>query len=356
MSTKYRILLMGSLLLSLAALVTAGIALLGPFRPHPAAVSSPSPGRLGNDAAGVTCFGYADVEPGCTPLYPLQPGRVSQVLVHENDRLQAGAPILSLEDTGPLARVAEARAALQGAEVQLDLARQGPERHAVLLAAQQDAVAALGYRLSAARHLLAHKQELGKSELMNSSDIAAAEDQVRELERMIDAERNKLAELRLHNPAAEGRRAEAEVAAMRARLRQAEQALEECTLRAPQAGAVVRILVSPGEVLALPPRQPAVLFVADGPRIVRAEVEQEFAGRMTVGQAVRVQDDIDSRLVWSGRVTRVSDWYLPRRSVLLDPTRFNDTRTLECIITLEDSAPQLRIGQRVRVLTGGEVF
>jgi len=354
MKAKHRILLTGALLTTLAALTAAGVAGRGAFFRSPGADSSPAPGHTGGVAAGMVCFGCVDVEPSCTPLYPLQPGRVTRVLARENEKLSNGAAILTLDDAAVCARVAEARAALGGAEAQLELARQAPARHAARLAAQQDAIAALGHHLSAARRLLVHKRQLASSDLLNPDETAAAEDQVKELEKTIDAERNKLAELHLHIPGAEVRRAEAEVGVMQARLRQAELALEECTVRAPQAGAVVRILVGAGEVLAVPPRQPAVLFAPDGPRIVRAEVEQEFARRLTVGQTVCVQDDVDSSLRWRGRVTRLSDWYLQRRSVLLEPSRFNDARTLECIVTLEDSAPQLRIGQRVRVVVDGE--
>jgi hypothetical protein len=52
-------------------------------------------------------------------------------------------------------------------------------------------------------------------------------------------------------------------------------------------------------------------------------------------------------------VTRLSDWYTHRRSILLEPMQFNDVRTLESIITLDPGQPMLRIGQRMRVTLGG---
>jgi hypothetical protein len=48
----------------------------------------------------------------------------------------------------------------------------------------------------------------------------------------------------------------------------------------------------------------------------------------------------------------VSNWYLPRRGILLEPTLYNDTRTLECLIRLEPGPVSPRVGQQVRVLIG----
>jgi predicted acyl esterase len=93
-----------------------------------------------------------------------------------------------------------------------------------------------------------------------------------------------------------------------------------------------------------------VIFAADEPRVIRAEVEQEFAAGVAVGRKVQVQDDVDARVVFAGTVQRVSDWFLQRRTVFQEPTRYNDARTVECVIALEPEHPPLRIGQRVRVL------
>src|SRR5207244_9084019 len=99
------------------------------------------------------------------------------------------------------------------------------------------------------------------------------------------------------------------------------------------------------------PKQPAILFCPDEERIVRAEVEQEFARRVTAGARATIQDDTTTSETWSGRVQRISDWYTHRRSILQEPFQFNDVRTLECIIRLDPKADaKPRIGQRVRVL------
>ena len=84
---------------------------------------------------------------------------------------------------------------------------------------------------------------------------------------------------------------------------------------------------------------PALLFCPDAPRIVRAEVEQEFAGRVGVGQKALIQDDATGGGSWRGQVKSISGWYSHRRSMLLEPLQFNDVRTLECILELDAGQP-----------------
>jgi hypothetical protein len=115
---------------------------------------------------------------------------------------------------------------------------------------------------------------------------------------------------------------------------------------------VLRLHVGPGEVLTGQAKQPAVVFAADGPQIIRAEVEQEFAGRVKPGQPALVQDETDSSLTWRGQVEYVSGWFTKGRSVSPDPFGFNDVRTVESRVSLEPGQPPLRLGQRVRVTVG----
>jgi multidrug resistance efflux pump len=251
--------------------------------------------------------------------------------------------------------VDEARAAVASAQAQLTQAQQLRDRHPIALDLQELAIEAATARLAAARQILARKQELEKQQQLSHRDVAAAEEQIKELTAALTAEQKKLCDLKLQDPAPTVQRLEAEVAVLQARLRQAEQALDEMTLRSPGAGTVLRVLVSPGDVLGTAPKRPAVLFAAAEPHIVRAEVEQEFAGRIAVGQVVQLQEDATARLIGLGTVVRVSDWYLPRRVLVPQPTRFNDTPTLECLIEPAPGTPPLRLGQRVRVIIGASV-
>jgi multidrug resistance efflux pump len=157
-----------------------------------------------------------------------------------------------------------------------------------------------------------------------------------------------LADLELIDPALTAAQARALVETRQAQMGQAEHALRQCSLLAPERGQVLRVLVRPGEMLADKAARPAIDFCPDRPRIIRAEVLQERAARLALGQSVLLEDDGDPTLHWRGKVRRISDWYTRRRSILHDPLEMQDVRTLECIIEPEAGAP-LRIGQKMRV-------
>jgi multidrug resistance efflux pump len=170
------------------------------------------------------------------------------------------------------------------------------------------------------------------------------------LEAIERAEQAKLHELELYDVSVVVNRAKVEVDVRQAQLEQAARGVQDCLLRAPVDGTVLRILVGPGDVLGAQPKQGAVVFCPNGQRIVRAEVEQEFASDVAVGQAASIQDDTSAAgPIWHGQVIRVSDWYTHRRSILQEPFQLNDVRTLECLIALDRGPQPLRIGQRVRV-------
>src|SRR5262249_47277949 len=124
-------------------------------------------------------------------------------------------------------------------------------------------------------------------------------------------------------------------------------------LRAPAKGKILRILVNTGDLLVAQPKQAAIQFCPEAPRIIRAEIEQEYASRVALGQVALIKDDSAADTEWTGKVTRLSDWYTHRRLILQEPLQFNDVRTLECIIELSPSKKPPRIGQRVRVILGG---
>lgn len=313
--------------------------------PDRAAVSAPAP--------GVVALGHVDLEHGVTLLYPLQSGRVVQVTAQQNDRVEAGAALLRLDDTQARLQVAEAKVALETAQAQLTSDRTLPEQHAAKLEQQRASVEAAEQRLAAAQALLGRKRELAKIKQITSEEFTAAEDQVKELQTAARAESAKLRELQLHDPVVDVRRAELNVAAMQAKLNQAQHALDECTLKAPEAGLVLRILVDPGDVLSPQTKQAAILFAPNGPRLVRAELDQEFAGRVHEGQPAVIDDDALSGQRWTGRVLRVAGWYHSRRTILREPAPPLDVRTVECLIELDSGQKQPRLGQRVRVSIGG---
>jgi multidrug resistance efflux pump len=337
-------------LLGLAVLVVSLAAAGASFRSGSAATPPAESDR--ESAWLVSCSGHVDVKHGVVSLYPTQGGRVAEVLVEENEHVKKGAVLLRLEDRLIKIQIKEAQADLEAAKAQLVDIRNAPQRHDAQVNQMRAGIDALQERLAAARRVRDDKVDLRAIVVVRQSEVDVARNQVKELEALLAAEKAKLTELQLHNPAVAVRQAEEAVQARQARLEQAQEQLRECGLRAPADGKVLRIQVGAGDVLSAAARQPAVQYCPDTPRFVRAEVEQEVAFRVQVGQRVIIRDDSSDTTVWNGQVATISDWFTPRRSVLQEPMQVNDVRTVECLITLDPDQPPLRIGQRVRVLIG----
>jgi multidrug resistance efflux pump len=298
-------------------------------------------------------MGFADLEQGVAPLYPLQPGRVVKVFAHDGDAVEEGAPLFAMDDKAAMNQIDAAEADLRDAQLQLEDAQKLTAQHTLQIDGQKQAVEARKQEAAAGRAKAEEAERLHGNGNASAETDRAANAQAKGLEAAVRGEEAKLHLLELDDPSLAVRRAENAVDAKQSQLRKAQMGLRECTVWAPTKGVVERMEVNDGESLGPTPRQPAVMFAADGPRIVRAEVEQEWAGHVALGTSATIQDYSASGPTWHGKVTRLSDWYTHRRSILLEPMQFNDVRTLESIITLDPGQPMLRIGQRMRVTLGG---
>ena len=105
------------------------------------------------------------------------------------------------------------------------------------------------YRLQAARAVLARKCRQAEKEVLSLTEADAAETLLHESEALCQVEKCKLNELELIDPEAGVRQAHAEVDAKEAQLNEARTAAEEYALKAPADGTVLRVLVSPGDVV-----------------------------------------------------------------------------------------------------------
>jgi multidrug resistance efflux pump len=317
------------------------------------AADKPAPGNS-PPVGGVVCFGHGDVHGGVRQLYPMliQPNNIKDVRVRENDRVEEGAVLLEMDDLLARTNLQRAEADLKSAEVLRDQAKKSVKKHELDIQGQELAISTIQHRLATARRRLDRVKKARADKLLGEDDLEVVEEAVKSLQDMENAEKIKLDALKLQDPNEDITRAEQSVKEKQATRDQAEYALKQCHLTAPVAGTIVRLNVSAGDLLGPQPRQPAILFCPSTPRIIRAEIEQEFAGRVEVGDVASIQDDtITGREPWKGKVVRLSDVYSSRRSIVTDvPFQLNDVRTLECIIELDSDQKQpVKINQRMRV-------
>ena len=111
--------------------------------------------------------------------------------------------------------------------------------------------------------------------------------------------------------------AEAGVKQAQEEVNKAQLAIDLCTVRAKSAGTIERVTIGQGTTLGIGTRDPALWLIPAGTRIVRAEVEADFAhrvGKDIEGKEVTVFDNTDPRLTYKGTVRTVGGTFLPKRS------------------------------------------
>ena len=296
------------------------------------------------------CIGQVDADPGVTKLFPVVPGRVIEV-VAEGKEVKKDDILLKLDSRMAEYQLQAAEADLAAAKEMLAQAESLPEQHKRRKEQQQAALEAVRHTREAKYREYKVKEEFFNENNNTLNIKMASEETVKTLDAMVKVEEAKLEELKLFDsrPQAEMNRAVADVAAKQARVDLAKFALKECNLLAPADGTVLRVLTHLGEVLGANPTVPAIQFCPHGPKIIRAEVLQEWAYRVEIGQEVTIEDDTYAGASWQGRVKRVSEWFAEKRNKIFEPFMVNDVRTLECLIEVTSEGPTLRIGQRVRV-------
>lgn len=128
--------------------------------------------------------------------------------------------------------------------------------------------------------------------------------------------------------------------------------LAQRDLVAPLDGQIVQRTVQLGAT-ASSQGAPAFVLLPDQPRIVRAELNESFVRAVKVGMAAQVLDDSGSGMpAQAAHVTRIGEVF-GASALEDDPLVRANTRTVECVLTLDGAAPEgLRIGQRVIVQFG----
>lgn len=332
---------------------------VGTWLPHRSAANDknapktpePSPSVVGDRELVACAAGFVDVRSGIRNLSPFQQGRVAEVLVKEGDRIKKGDILVRLDRRYEESRLEQARADLRGAELELENARLGTQKLAINESKQLSAIEAARSAVTAAKTALAKAERMMKKDLVSPEEIEGVRAKVREAEAMVIVQEKSLEELRLMDPQLAVRGAEARVRAKQAQLQQAEKALQDCDLASPIVGTVLRVYASEGDILTAQARQPAVIVLPDEPVIVRAEVDQERANEVKVGDVVDVEDAARPEFHWEGVIESISAAFLQRRPSPTEGIQINtnDNRYLECVINFRDPSKAPRPGQKVRV-------
>jgi len=326
---------------------------------------------------GTVVLGTADSDPpparyGLPPV--LQSGQVAEVFVKQGDTVKAGDKLYRFNSQMLEAKLKEAQEAVGIARAKLAEAQGEADLHATTVVLQEQAVKAaqrsVELTLDARKVGEWNKKEFYKGQgvaaerwpelLKNEPELfdlyvkhAKAEIELGLSKAKLDAVK-AAQEKKLSRVVAV---AEAEIKRYEAMVDEAKTAVEMCTVTAKMDGMVERVSVSPGDVMGISTTAPALILIPSGRRVVRAEVEAEFAhkvGPNQIGRTVTVHDFTDPRVSYQGVVRGpLGGSFLPRRANEGAIVQ-NETRVLEVVIEVTNpeppGRPPLRVGQRVRVI------
>ena len=331
---------------------------------------------------GLTVLGITDSVPGVVKLdAPAVMGMpaltVSKVLVNEGDTVEVGQVLVEFDSGGLKYQLTRAQKELIAAQWDVASANAAKDDFPNKLELQNLAVDTADKQLKHAEDVLARYKEDFERVLQATkpfSDKPLTEEDkerrrgtdenlnkytavVTELKAKAESERIKLRQLKALPIEAPGQQATAKVEVIQASIKQAEAQLEAYKLKALVAGTVEQVLAEAGKTYGPTSREPMLWVVPAGKRVVRAEVEAEFAQKIEAyrGKAVTVCDPHNPAVTYPGVLARIGTAFLPKRFGA-DALAANPARVLECTVEVTDPAPPgkppLRPGQQVRVVFG----
>ena len=326
---------------------------------------------------GLTVLGQVDAPYGIArvdaPALPAVSGAmVMNILVREGQEVKVGDLLIQFDDSAYTGKLVQAEAALLAAQWDADKARMQKEALKLGLELQKIAIANAESDLKFAQEGLTRAREifeivLAANKMLSDSekdrqrrqnlDLLKAEQVAESAKANVDKTQKELAILQAKPVEADVQLAAAKIKGATAAIEEAKAIIEMAKVKAKVAGIVERIGVQPGTTVGPATREPALYIVPTGARIVRAEVEAEFAHKINdrLGKKVTVCDSHNFSQTYEGKVTRIGTSYLPKRGSngLL---AVNPTQVLECEIEVLDPTPAgkppLRVGQPVRVVFG----
>jgi len=310
----------------------------------------------------VACPGYVDVKSGVSQLYPKQYGEVESIAetkIKENDGTEKdrlfkkGEVIVQLKSAMAEYTHKKAKAALIASEADLTKAKTLVAKHKIDVKNQQAVISGSKHEKAGLEADFEIKKKTAESAdtPLNKLQLKRIEEALAATGEKIKIEEGKLDQLKLFDPELEISRAEADVEVKKLDVKTAEEALKDFRLVAPFDGVVLHLNAHVGELVGPNAARPAVIeFCPSEPRIVRAEVMQEWGHKVKLGQSAIIKDDAYDGAEWTGKVISLADDYKPKVRRVFEPFFVNDVLTRECIIEFtEKQPPPVRIGQRVRV-------
>lgn len=254
--------------------------------------------------------GEIDVEGGVMRLAARREGLIAEVMVKEGARVEKGQALARIDDTKARLELGSAQDSLEQAKVEVELA---------------------DLRLTQAR------TEVNRLRPLPAANAIPAQ-------KLVEAINT------LNIATLEVRKAKIEESLAKRIVAQREAEIEAHLVRSPQTGTILRSSARVGDGTTTNTVTEMFLFVPDGPRVVRADLDEQFVGFVEPGQRAQIVSEQGAGATLEGEVLRVAGIYgTPWKEA------GNGTRTVEIVVLINsppDVANDLILGQRmiVRIL------
>ena len=306
------------------------------LRPDPPASALPSSWET-------VTLGRVEPRSGEIKIAAPVPGRIADVLVKANEDVFAGELLVRLDDKEAAARVAEAAA--QVALHKRTRNDQSTPSGAAQRRRAEDAEADFERSVADAQSALDKVTADWRAGGASKTDLDAARTALSRTQERLREQQEALAKLRAAADTPLPTRLEGELNVAQAEWTLAQAELEKTRIRAPVDGVVLQVDAKKGE-LALPTSASPLLVMGDLSALrVRAEVDQQYLGKIWVGQSVAVRAAAFRGRDFDGKVLSVARIVGPSRINSGDPRRINDADVLEVVINLPNPGPLVVGGQ-----------
>jgi multidrug resistance efflux pump len=320
-------------------------------------------------------MGTVDSDP--PPIYYLLPpviqsGTIAKVFVNELSEVKEGDKLYEFEARMQKCDLERAKVGVEKAKHELAKAAEAKIQHEqqVLLLQEGVAIAETQMKFDVEKEFVVKKnlETLYSTSNFNPNDwtvrlakdpdyLKARGDAITSRSKW-ELKKKELDQLKSVNISLLEKEAKIGVLQAEAELAKAQTAVDLCTVKAETPGIIEHLSISRGTTIGIGTPKPALWLIPAGPRIVRAEIEADFAHRVSSklnGKIVTIYDNTDPKLTYQGKVLRISDTFLMKRSAN-ETLLGTGTPILEAAIQVIDAAPAnqppLRVGQRVRVDLG----
>jgi HlyD family secretion protein len=273
------------------------------------------------------------------------PARIVDVPVKANDDVFTGELLVRLDDEEALARVA-------AADAQVALRKRARNDQATPAAsadrrkaedAAYDSERAVGDAQSAFDKIAADRHAGGASQ----ADFDAARAALTRAKDQLRVRQDALAKAKAPDSALPSR-LEGELNVARAEWTLAMAALEKTRIRAPADSTVLQVDAKKGE-LAMPTSEQALMVLGDVSALrVRAELDEQYLGKLRAGQRVLVRAAAFRGREFEGKISAVARIVGPGRINSRGPRKFSDVDVLEVVVDLASPGP-LVVGEQVDV-------